>query len=125
MEVKKCNICNVTRDMSFFKSNWYSKKWTKTYKPFCKICKRVIDSNKLKDKIIVVRWKPVAVESEEKKKKRERQNRYREKYKEEIKIKAQEYFKKIYADPERRKRILRRNRKSYQKNKFKTKQSIC
>ena len=105
--------------MSFFTSNWYSKKWTKTYKPFCKYCKKVMDSNKLKDKIITVRWKPIAVESEAKKKKKEAWKIYREKNKEILREKAKEYFKKIYADPERKKLLLRRNKKSYHKNKFK------
>jgi hypothetical protein len=117
MEVKKCNICWATKEITLFPSNWV-RKGIKTYKPFCKYCKKIMRNNELRDKIIIVRWNPVVIPNELRIKKLEYQKAYRERNKEILKEKAQEYFKKVYTDPERKKLILRRNRKSYHKNKF-------
>jgi hypothetical protein len=54
-------------------------------------------NNELRDKIIIVRWKPVAIQSEAKKKKLVYQKTYRERNKEILREKAKEYYKKIYA----------------------------
>lgn len=58
MDKRKCRNCKATKDNSEFKSNWYSKKWTKLYKPYCKVCIPFITKIKfeLKRSIIWIEW---------------------------------------------------------------------
>ena len=42
---KKCSNCNIKREVTEFKSNWYTAKWTKIYKPKCKSCFNLIERN--------------------------------------------------------------------------------
>ena len=42
---KKCRNCKVTREVSEYKSNWYSYNWNKRYKPLCRYCDNLIQRN--------------------------------------------------------------------------------
>lgn len=106
---KKCNNCNITKDLKDFKSNWYSKKWTKLYKPQCKYCMNLYLKNYYKDRIVIERWKPVIIANEKRLEKiKHKQNRY-QKNKERINAKEKaRYHSK--SPKEKRKTQIRQTR---------------
>lgn len=117
--MKKCNNCWITKPLDNFKSNWVTKKGTKTYKPKCKPCMNLILKNSLQDTIIMVRWKPVLVPNEKRLKKNERQNEYRRdiKTKERYSTKNKEYYHALSPEVKRTRQI--QNTKLARKRRYK------
>lgn len=102
--MKTCKNCWITRELTEFKKNWYTKKWALTYKPICKLCMNLMLRNSLKDTIIMVRWKPVLVPNE----KRLKKNAYNREFKArnpQIKEKQKEYYHSLSPEVKRARQV--------------------
>ena len=99
---KKCKICWAIKDISLFKTNWYSLKWLKTYKPECTYCHNLILRNKYKDEIVIIRWQPVMKHTEYKEKLLETRREYRKKNKEHINSLSLNWYHKLSEEEKKR-----------------------
>lgn len=96
---KKCNNCNVTKEVKDFKSNWYNKNRVKLYKPYCWYCWNIMQRNlKILDK-------------ERHNKQKERMREWRRANKDKTREYSRTYYKSLNKEEYRK--LLKKNRKNY------------
>ena len=96
IKYKKCKNCNVEKEVKDLKPNWYSKNWTKIYKPLCKYCFSIEIHN---DTILKPPryWRRISnrrkYENDNREKMREYGREYYEKNKEILKRKTRNFYR--------------------------------
>ena len=104
--MKTCRNCWVTREIEFFNSNWYSRNWKKTYKPFCKYCQSIMQKNSRKPEIVIIRWKVFEKEKETNIKLKEKKRQHYKENREKLLAYKREFYANLSED--KKQKIIRR-----------------